>query len=184
MNRNEAYEILKQNVLENNLIKHCLSVEVGMRKLAEYFKEDVEKWGLAGLLHDVDYGTTKDNPERHGLDSMDILKQYNIDEEILDAIKGHNEMLGFERISLMAKALFCVDQLSGLIVASTLVLPSRKINELTTESVLKKFKEKSFAKGAKRENILLCETDLKILLADFVELVLKGMQEISSDIGL
>ncbi len=184
MNRNEAYEILKQNVLEGNLIKHCLSVEVGMRKVAEHFKEDVEKWGLAGILHDVDYGTTKENPLRHGLDSIEILKPYGIDEEVLDAIRGHNEMLGFERKTLIAKALFCVDQLTGLIVASTLVLPSRKIKELTVDSVMKKFKEKSFAKGAKRENISLCETDLNISLADFVNMVLVGMQEIGDDIGL
>jgi len=139
---------------------------------------------LAGLLHDVDYGTTKDNPERHGLDSLEILKPYNIDNEILDAIKGHNEMLGFERKTLIAKALFCVDQLSGLIVASTLVLPSKKISELTMESVLKKFKEKSFAKGAKRENILLCETELNLKLDEFVGLALKAMQKINNEIGL
>jgi hypothetical protein len=184
MERNTAYEILTKNVLENNLIKHCLSVEIGMRKIADYFKEDVEQWGLAGLLHDVDYGTTKDYPERHGLDSLEILKVYNIDEEILEAIKGHNEILGFERKTFMAKALFCIDQLTGLIVASTLVLPSKKINELTLDSILKKFKEKSFAKGAKRENILLCESDLNISLDNFINIVLKGMQEISNDIGL
>jgi uncharacterized protein len=184
MERNVAYEIIKQNVLENNLIKHCLSVEVGMRKVAEHFKDDVERWGLVGLLHDVDYGTTKDNPQRHGLDSIEILKAYDMDEEILEAIKGHNEILGFPRTTLMAKALFCVDQLTGLIVASTLVLPSKKIKELTLESVLKKFKEKSFAKGAKRENILLCESDLNIPLDDFVNMVLSGMQEIGNDIGL
>jgi len=184
MERNIAYEILTKNVLENNLIKHCLSVEIGMRKIADYFKADVEQWGLAGLLHDVDYGTTKDHPERHGLDSVEILKVYDIDEEILEAIKGHNEILGFERKTLMAKALFCIDQLTGLIVASTLVLPSKKINELTLDSILKKFKEKSFAKGAKRENILLCESDLNIPLDNFINMVLKGMQEISNDIGL
>jgi len=115
---------------------------------------------------------------------MDILAPYNFENDILDAIKSHNEMLGFERDTLMAKALFCTDQLSGLVVASTLVLPSKKIQDLTVDSIMKKFKEKSFAKGAKRENILLCETELNIKLEDFIGLALESMQSISNGIGL
>lgn len=184
MERNEYLDLLKQNVLNENLIKHCLAVEAIMKKLGEYFKEDINKWGLAGLLHDIDYEKTKDNPEKHGLESVLILEKYISDQEILDAIKGHNEMLGFGRNTILAKALFCADQLSGLIVASTLVLPSKKIQDLNTESILKKFKEKSFAKGAKRENILLCETDLNIKLVDFIQIALVAMQEINNSIGL
>lgn len=136
------------------------------------------------MLHDIDYESTKDNPEKHGLAAMDILKPYEIDQISLEAIKSHNEMLGFNRETLMAKALFCVDQLSGLIVASTLVLPSKKISDLNTDAVLKKFKEKSFAKGAKRENILLCENDLNIRLNDFVSMALEAMKIVGSQIGL
>ncbi|HRZ29609.1 MAG TPA: phosphohydrolase [Candidatus Paceibacterota bacterium] len=135
-------------------------------------------------MHDIDYEKTKDNPTTHGLISIDILKPFNLDDEILESIKGHNEMLGLERKTLMAKALFCVDQLSGLIVASTLVLPSKKIQDLTLDSIMKKFKEKSFAKGAKRENISLCESDLNIKLEDFILIALKAMQSVASEIGL
>ncbi len=184
MEREKCLEILKENVFNENLIKHCIAVEAIMGGLAEHFKEDVLKWKLAGLLHDVDYEKTKELPERHGLESIEILKEYMVEEDILDAIKGHNEMLGFERNTMIAKALFCADQLSGLIVASTLVLPSKKISDLNTDSILRKFKEKSFAKGAKRENILLCETDLNLKLEDFVSLALKAMQEVNKDIGL
>lgn len=184
MERQEAYELLKSHVFNENLVKHCIAVESIMIKIAEYFKEDDKKWGLSGLLHDIDYEKTKDNPTEHGLISVDILKSYNLDDEILDAIKSHNEMLGFERKTLVAKALFCVDQLSGLIVASTLVLPSKKIQDLTLDSIMKKFKEKSFAKGAKRENILLCESDLNIKLEDFINLALMAMQGSSDSIGL
>ena len=154
-----------------------------MKRLAEYFKEDVDKWGLTGLLHDVDYEKTKENPEKHGLISIEILNGM-VDDEILNAIKCHNEMLGFERNTLIDKALFCTDQLSGLIVASTLVLPSKKINDLTVDSILKKFREKSFAKGAKRENILLCENDLNIKLEEFISMALEAMQKVSNMIGL
>lgn len=184
MNRDEAFVLLKKNVLNENLIKHCVAVEAIMKKLAEYFKEDVNRWSQVGLLHDIDYESTKDSPEKHGLVAMDILKPYEIDQESLKAIKSHNEMSGFSRETLMAKTLFCVDQLSGLIVASTLVLPSKKINDLTLDSVLKKFKEKSFAKGAKRENILLCESDLNIKLNDLVLMALEAMQDVSEAIGL
>jgi len=184
MKREEFVELLKQKVLNKNLVNHCLAVEAIMCQLAEYFNEDVEKWGLTGLLHDIDYENTKDNPEKHGLESIDILANYDLPEEMLNAIKCHNEMLGFERKTLLDKALFCTDQLSGLIVASTLVLPSKKINDLTVESILKKFKEKSFAKGAKRENILLCETELNLKLDEFVGLALKAMQKINNEIGL
>jgi len=184
MDRNEAFELLKRNVFNENLIKHCVAVEAIMKKLAQHFNEDVDRWGQVGLLHDVDYESTKDNPEKHGLLAMDILKPYVFNQESLSAIKSHNEMLGFNRETLMAKALFCADQLSGLIVASTLVLPSKKINDLNLDSVLKKFKEKSFAKGAKRENILLCESDLHIKLDDFVLMALTAMQGVSESIGL
>ena len=136
------------------------------------------------MLHDIDYEETKDDPGRHGLKSLEILKECNLAEDILNAISSHNEMTGVSKQTLMAKALFCVDQLTGLIVASTLVLPSKKIEALQVKSVLNKFKEKSFAKGAKRENILLCETDLNTKVEDFVLITLKAMQGISAEIGL
>lgn len=184
MNREGALILLKNNLKNNNLFNHSLAVEAVMVGLAEHFKEDKEKWGLAGLLHDVDYEQTKDYPEKHGLKSMEILKDAQLSQDVLNAIASHNEMTQVPKETLMAKALFCVDSLTGLIVASALVVPSKKIIDLNVESVLKKFKEKSFAKGAKRENILLCEMDLDLKLEDFVKIALLAMQKIDKEIGL
>ncbi len=184
MDRISALKLLESNLFDKNLIKHSLSVEAVMVDLAEHFKEDKEDWGVAGLLHDVDYEQTKDCPEKHGLKSMEILKDAELSQDVLNAIASHNEMTQVSKETLMAKALFCVDPLTGLIVASTLVVPSRKIKDLELASVLKKFKEKSFAKGAKRENILLCEQDLGLKLEDFLKIALLAMQKIDKDLGL
>lgn len=184
MERDTAYQILTQNVFDKNLIKHSLAVEAGMRKLAMHFKEDVEKWGMVGLLHDVDYEKTKEEPSKHGIVSLDILKDSGLDEESLLAIKSHNEMTGEKRETLISKALFSLDQLTGLIVASVLVLPSRNIKDLVVDSVLKKFKEKSFAKAVKRENILLCKVALDITIEKFVEMIIEAMQGICEELGL
>ncbi len=184
MERQKAFDLLAKHLFDKNLIKHSLAVEASMAGLACHLGENMEDWSLAGLLHDIDYEMTKDDHLSHGLKSMEILSQTELSKDILNAIASHNEMTGVAKETLMAKALFCVDQLTGLIVASTLVIPSRKIKDLEATSVLKKFKEKSFAKGAKRENILLCEADLNIKLEDFVLIALKAMQGISEEIGL
>lgn len=184
MNREEAFNLLNEHVLEKNLIKHCLAVEAGMIGLARFFKEDKLVWGLAGLLHDVDYEYTKDNPELHSLKSLEILKPLGVDSDILDAIETHNEIHLKGPVSLMAKSLFCLDSLTGLIVASALVLPSKKLVDVGLDSVLKKFKEKSFAKGANREHISRCEKYLNLPLDQFVEIILESMGEISLDLGL
>ena len=184
MNKEEALLMLKNKVKTPNLIKHCLSCEAAMRELAKYFKEDEEKWGLAGLLHDIDYEETKDSPEKHSLIGSDYLKEQGIDEEIVEAVKTHNAMHGIVPETKMAKALFCTDPLTGLIVAATLVLPSKKIEDVTTDNILNRFKEKGFAKGANREIIKQCESLLDISLNEFVDLVLQGMKSIADDLGL
>ncbi len=184
MNKNEALLMLNDKVKTPNLIKHCLACEVAMRELAKYFKEDEKRWGLAGLLHDIDYEETKDNPEKHSLIGSDYLNEQGIDKEIVEAVKTHNEMHGIVPETKMAKALFCTDPLTGLIVASTLVLPSKKIEDVTTDNILNRFKEKGFAKGANREIIKQCESLLDISLKEFVGLVLQGMKSIADDLGL
>ena len=184
MNKNEALLMLNNKVKTPNLIKHCLACEAAMRELAKYFKEDEEKWGLAGLLHDIDYEETKDNPEKHSLIGAEYLNEQGIDEEIVEAVKTHNEMHGIAPETKMAKSLFCTDPLTGLIVASTLVLPSKKIEEVTTDNILNRFKEKGFAKGANREIIKQCEALLDIPLKEFVGLVLQGMKSIADNLGL
>jgi putative nucleotidyltransferase with HDIG domain len=184
MKREEALNLLKENIKNQNLIKHSLAVEAAMRNLAEYFGEDIEKWGICGLLHDVDYEKTKNDPNLHSKLGSEMLKKLGFEKEICDAVLTHNEIHGILPETKMAKALYCVDPLTGLIVAATLVLPSKKINDLKVENVLNRFKEKSFAKGANREIIKKCEDFLGLSLEKFVEIVLKAMQKISGDLGL
>jgi len=182
--REEALEILNKNILNQNLRKHCLAVEAIMRGLARHFNEDEEKWGLLGLLHDIDYETTKDNPEKHSLIGSEMLKDLGFEEDFVKAVASHNEIHNLPLETKMAKALFVSDPLSGLIVAATLVLPSKKINDLTVENVLNRFKEKAFAKGANREHIKKCEELLNLSLEKFIEIALNSMKEIASDLGL
>jgi putative nucleotidyltransferase with HDIG domain len=184
MDREEALKLLESKVKTINLIKHSLAVEAAMKELVQHFDENEKKWALTGLLHDIDYEETKDKPEEHSLKGAQFLKDQGIDEDITEAIKTHNERHDLSPQSKMAKSLFCVDPLTGLIVAATLVLPSKKIQDLTVENVLNRFKEKGFAKGAKREIIEQCETLLNLSLEQFVAIVLRGMQKISQELGL
>ncbi len=184
MQRERALKLLKENLKNKNLIKHCLAAEAAMGDLAEYFNEDQDKWGICGLLHDIDYEKVKGNLESHSKVGAEMLRDLGFDEETCDAVLTHNEAHGIEPKTLMAKALYCVDPLTGLIVAAALVLPSKKINDLKTENVLNRFKEKSFAKGANREIIKKCEDLLNLSLEKFIEIILKAMQRISTDLGL
>jgi len=186
MTREQGLEILKQNIQNQNLIKHCLSVEAVMRAFARHFGEDEEKWGLCGLLHDIDYEKVKwpENPHLHSKVGAKMLKDLGIDEEICDAVLTHNEIHGIEPKTKMAKSLYCIDPLTGLIVAATLVLPSKKINDLKTENVLNRFNEKHFAKGANREIIKKCEEYLNLSLKDFIKIGLAAMQQIAGELGL
>ena len=156
MLREEAINLLNDKVQNQNLIKHCVAAGACMRALAEYFDENQEKWGITGLLHDIDYEETKNEPLKHSLIGAEILEKLGIDKEIVEAVKTHNEIHEIAPQSRMAKAIYCVDPLTGLIVASTLVLPSKKIADLTLENVLNRFKEKGFARGANREIIAKC----------------------------
>jgi putative nucleotidyltransferase with HDIG domain len=171
MEREKLLNLLKENLENQNLIKHSLAVEAG-------------RWAIAGLLHDIDYEKTKGDPNLHSKVGSQILKEMGFDQEICDAILTHNEAHGILPLSKMAKALFCLDPLTGLIVAATLVLPSKKLKDLRVENVLNRFKEKSFARGANREIIKKCEEYLNLSLEKFVEIVLKAMQEISDQLGL
>lgn len=184
MNRKQALIFLKQNLSNKNLIKHCFAVEAIMRSLATFFKEDEEKWGLAGLLHDIDYEQVKDNIIQHSLIGSEMLKNRGIDKDICQAVKVHNETHGIAPKTILEKALFITDPLTGLIVAATLVLPSKKIVDLTTENILNRFKEKAFAKGANREIINKSEELLGLKLEEFIEIGLKAMQKNSQELGL
>ena len=154
-----------------------------MKDLALYFKEDIDKWGLAGLLHDIDYDKTADDPSKHSIVGAEILETLNIESSIIYAIKAHNGIHGIERKRKMDKALYCADPVSGLIIASALILPSKKLEDVTVEFVLKRMNEKGFAKGANREQIKSCE-ELGISLEKFIEISLNAVKKISDELGL
>ncbi|MDD5164451.1 MAG: HDIG domain-containing protein [Patescibacteria group bacterium] len=183
MVREEAFKLVEEKIKTPNLIKHCLAVEVVMKNLAKYFFENEEKWALAGLLHDIDYEETKTDPVNHSLIGAKFLAEKGIELEIIEAIKAHNVMHGLPRQSRMAKALFCSDPITGLIVASTLVLPNKKISDLTVENILNRYKEKGFAKGANREHIAACD-DLNLSQEEFFKISLEAMQGAAQEIGL
>ncbi len=183
MEREKAYQLVKENISQENLVKHCLAAEGVMRRLAEYFDKDVEKWGLTGLLHDIDYEQTSDNPEQHSIVGAEMLEEMGLDDDIVYAVKVHNHEHGLERKSLMDKALYSSDPLTGLIVASALIHPEKSLDAVDTEFVMNRYSESSFAKGANRDVIASCkEMDLK--LEEFIGLALEGMQSISDDLGL
>jgi len=184
MQREEALKVLKDNLSNQNLIKHCFAVEAIMRSLARRFNEGEEKWGLAGLLHDIDYEIVKDDLSQHSLKGAEMLKSLGVEEDICQAVKVHNEAHGIAPETLMEKALFVTDPLTGLIVAATLVLPSKKIKDLTADNILNRFREKAFARGANREIIGKCEDLLGLKLEEFIKIGLGAMQEIDSDLGL
>lgn len=184
MKKEEALKILEENIQNNNLRKHSLAVGAIMKALAEYFGKDPTKWEICGLLHDIDYEKTKDNPSLHSLLGAEILKELSLDEEIIEAVKSHNPAHQIEPKSLMAKGLFVSDPLSGLIVASALVLPSKKLKDLSVQNVLNRFQEKSFARGVRREIIKKCQDYLGLSLENFIKIALGAMQKISKDLGL
>lgn len=181
MNREEALDLVKSKVKNKNLVKHMLAVEAIMKRVAEHFSEDVNMWCLTGLLHDLDYDETVDDFDQHSLLTCQWLKDYNLDEEILYAIKAHPRKV--EPKSRMDWTLFAADPLSGLIVAAALMHPTKKLKNVTTEFVLNRFKEKRFAAGANRENIKTCE-NIGLPLEEFVRLALEGMQSIDEELGL
>jgi len=184
MSSQEAFNLLKKYISNQNLLKHSLAVEAVMKELANYFGQDQEKWALAGLLHDIDYEETKDKPHEHSLKGAEMLAKLNIDKEICQAVKVHNEIHGIVPETLMEKALYLADPLTGLIVAATLVLPSKKINDLTVENVLNRFREKAFARGVNREIIKKSKTLLGLELEEFTTIGLRAMQKISDQLGL
>lgn len=183
MTREEALHLLKQEVKQKNLIKHCLAVEAVMDRLAKYFGENEEKWALAGLLHDIDYDETADDPERHSILGAQILAERGLDEEIVYAVKVHNDAHGLPRNSLMDKALYASDPLTGLIVASALIHPAKKLHAIDTDFVVNRYKEKNFAKGANREQIACC-AEMGLTLEEFIALGLEAMQATHGELGL
>ena len=184
MTRQLAHDILTRHLTNQNLLKHCLAAEATMRALATYFGEDENVWGITGLLHDADYEMCKGHPEQHGL--LLFEKEPNTIPSVIEhAIKAHNYMYThINPESRLDWAITCCDQLTGLIVAATLIHPDKKINSVTLEFLMNRMKQKDFAKGADRTQIYLCQEKLGIPLIEFVTITLTAMQSISGPLGL
>jgi len=183
MTREEALDSVRENVENENSVKHMLATEAIMRALAKRFGEDEEEWGLAGLLHDIDVELTEGDMSNHGKLGADLVREMGAGEAVAHAVIAHNETLGVPRETMMDKALFCADPLTGLITAAALVRPDKKLGSVEAKSVRKRFKEKSFAAGANRETIAAC-SEIGLELEEFMELSLKAMQGIAGDLGL
>lgn len=183
MTRDELAAEVSRRITTKNLFKHILAVEAVMRRLARHFGEDEERWGAAGLLHDIDYEDTKNNPDVHSIKSGEIAAELGFDSEIVDAVKAHNEIHGFPRETKMAKALYSADPLTGLIVASALISPKKKLSGIDTDFVVNRMGEKSFARGAKRDIIRAC-SELGLTVTEFISQGLEAMQGISEELGL
>jgi len=179
--REEALALIKKHVKTKNLVKHMLAAEAIMHRLARHLGEDGDLWGLAGLLHDVDYEQTMDAPEKHALIGAELLASMQVDAAIIQAVLAHADK--GPRLSLMDKALYATDPLTGLLVAAALVHPDKQLEAIDVEFVLNRFKEKSFARGADRETIRSCR-DLGLELEEFIGLGLEAMQGISKELGL
>ncbi|HEY5501601.1 MAG TPA: HD domain-containing protein [Candidatus Humimicrobiaceae bacterium] len=196
MDRENAFSLVNKLIKNKNLIKHSLAVEAIMRDLALDLNKknsektdagfkmfDEEKWALAGLVHDIDYEDTADDPLRHSLVSEVILLENGFDEDVVYAVKVHNDTHGLPFKSEMDIALFASDPVSGLIVASALINTDKKIDSINTDFVVKRYREKSFAKGANRKQMLACEK-LGYTLEEFLSVALSAMKKIGAQIGL
>jgi putative nucleotidyltransferase with HDIG domain len=176
MNRDNAFELLKNYVKNPKLISHCIASELIMRKLSEYFGENEEEWGLAGLLHDIDVEITNADPKTHGQVGLKILSDAGIPEKVIEAISRHNEYSSpMPRITRLDHALASGETISGIIFATALVYPDKKISSVKPSSVIKRMKDKRFAASVKRENIMECEK-IGIPLMDFVSLCLDALK--------
>lgn len=184
MTRQQALELLHRHIKNPNLIKHGLAAEALMKGLAKKFGQDENKWGLAGLLHDLDWEETQSNPEEHSFKTYEILGETDIDPEVREAIRIHNHVHGLTPHSLFEKALYSAEEITGLVTACALVQPDKKLASVDSESVMKKFKSKSFAAGVNREIIKLVEPWLGITVEELVEICLKEMKGIAGNLGL
>jgi putative nucleotidyltransferase with HDIG domain len=181
--RDEALSLVRKNITKRNIVYHMLAVEAIMRSVARYLGEDENKWGLIGLLHDVDYEKTEATPEKHSLLAEEILRGM-VPDEFIKSIKTHNfRYTGIKPENKMEKALIASDAISGLLVACALVMPSKKLADVKVETVIKKFRDKDFARGAERERILICE-EIGIPREKFFEIALDGLKNVAAEIGL
>ena len=189
MTKDQALKILDELGNSPNMVKHALACGYAMRVLARKLitqsselKTVEDQWEIVGLLHDADYELTNKSLKDHTEETTKKLKELGVDQSITDAIRGHCDKA--PRDTLMAKAIYASDELTGLIVACALVQPDKKLKSVSVQSVIKKFKDNSFARGANRDQIKTCETELAVPLEDFISIVLASMQDKSDELGL
>ncbi len=182
--RTHALELISQHITTDNTKKHLLATEALMRALAQKFNEDEDRWGIAGLLHDIDLDLTKHELHKHGIVGYDMLQNEDMDEEMRTAIKKHNYMLELTPETLLEKALYVTESMTGFIVAVTLMQPTKKLADVGIASVLKKWKDKKFAAGVNRNIVEKCQDMLGMSLEEVAIICLEAMQEIHGDIGL
>ena len=186
--RADALALMQEYTASDSLRKHMLSVEAAMRAYAESFGEDVERWGLAGLMHDFDYERWP-NAERaataeHPAEGVRILRERGFPEDVLEAILGHADYTGVPRTTPMARTLFAVDELTGLVTATALVRPSRSLGDVDAAAVRKKMKDKGFARGVSREDVLKGADELGVDLIEHFQFVIDAMKAESAALGL
>jgi putative nucleotidyltransferase with HDIG domain len=186
--REQTLALMHEYTASDSLRKHMLSVEAAMRAYAQKFGEDVERWGTTGLIHDFDYERYPNNAhsptEEHPSEGVRILRSKGYPEDILQAILGHATYCGVPRETMMAKTLFAVDELTGLITATALVKPTKNVHEVEARSVRKKMKDKAFARGVNRDDVLLGVQEMGVDLDAHIAFVIAAMQSVASDIGL
>ena len=186
--REEALALVHEYTASDSLRKHMLAVEAAMRAYAAKFGEDPERWGLTGLVHDFDYerfpNAAHSPTEEHPAEGVRILRSCGWPEDILEAILGHGDYTGVPRVSRLAKTLYAVDELTGLITATALVRPSRSVHEVDARSVRKKMKDKAFARGVNREDVVAGAADLGVELDEHIEFVIGAMRGSAEALGL
>ena len=184
MTRDEAFELLNSHIKNERMLYHCYATEAVMRALARRLHEDEDKWGIAGLLHDLDLETFGDDLSSHTKETVKILTEKGVDPEIIDAIKMHNEQAwGMKRSTVFHHALAAGETITGMIAATALVYPDKKLASVKAKSVTKRMKEKAFAASVNRDTIMECEK-IGIPLNEFAEICLNAMKEISDRLGL
>jgi putative nucleotidyltransferase with HDIG domain len=186
--RADALALMHEYTASDSLRKHMLAVEAAMRAYAERQGEDVERWGLAGLIHDFDYerfpNAAHSPTEEHPAEGVRILRARGWPEDVLNAIMGHALYTGTPRTTPIAKTLFAVDELTGLITATALVRPSRSVHEVDARSVRKKMKDKAFARGVSRDDVVNGAADLGVDLDEHIAFVVAAMQRAADALGL
>jgi len=183
ISREQGFKLLNKYLKNENLIKHSLAVEAILREIAKKLNENEELWALTGLLHDLDYDYTKEEPEKHTIFTAQILEGL-VPKEVVNAVKSHNYQHTIQAPETsLDKSLIAADAVSGLIIATALIVPSKKLSDVELKTLINKFKDKSFAKGCNRRRIALC-ADVGIELNEFLKVSLNALKSIADTLGL